>query len=365
MCSGAMYNGKRRLPQNGTFELTGRCNLSCKMCLVRVDQEQICKLGMRERTAEEWIHMAEQVRDAGTLGLLLTGGEVMLRPDFCEIYEAISKMGFILTVYTNATMVTDKIMETFRRLPPHQIGVTMYGASNETYGKMCGCKDGYDRFVEGVRKLSSLPSLFAMRTTIIQDNLHDLAAMKAFTKEMFGQDKTLTISRFVAEKVRGGVANPKACRLTPEQNVEMCHREIMELLYRVRKGEIELPLGVEKFPKVKGMAAVEGNYLFEHCKAGMNNYAIAWNGRMYACEVLNEGYTEPFVTGFIDAWEHLPEQYPKSLVPEKCKTCEYAALCETCPANRLAETGDWFGVPEYACREAEYMYEILSEMEMI
>lgn len=26
-----------RSPVNGTFELTGRCNLSCRMCLVRVD----------------------------------------------------------------------------------------------------------------------------------------------------------------------------------------------------------------------------------------------------------------------------------------------------------------------------------------
>ncbi len=101
---------EERYPLNGTFELTGRCNLSCKMCLVRIGQQQICESGMRERTAGEWIDMAEQVRDAGTFSLLLTGGEVMLRPDFCEIYEAISKMGFILTVYTNATMVTDEIM---------------------------------------------------------------------------------------------------------------------------------------------------------------------------------------------------------------------------------------------------------------
>ena len=73
------------------------------MCLVRVDQNRIRELGFRERTTEEWIHMAEQAAEAGTLNLLLTGGEVLIRPDFCEIYEAIAKMGFLLTVYTNAT----------------------------------------------------------------------------------------------------------------------------------------------------------------------------------------------------------------------------------------------------------------------
>ena len=73
-----MNNLKERIPLSGTFELTGRCNLSCKMCLVRVNGSRIRELGCRERTADEWIHMAEQTAEAGTLGLLLTGGEVTL-----------------------------------------------------------------------------------------------------------------------------------------------------------------------------------------------------------------------------------------------------------------------------------------------
>lgn len=143
-----------RSPVNGTFELTGRCNLSCRMCLVRVDQKRIQDLQLRERTAQEWIDMARQAAQAGTLTLLLTGGEVMLRPDFCEIYAAIAKMGFVLTVYTNATLVTDQVMELFRAYPPHKIGVTMYGASNQTYQRLCGCPDGYDRFVTGLDRLA-------------------------------------------------------------------------------------------------------------------------------------------------------------------------------------------------------------------
>ena len=84
----------KRCPVNGTFELTGRCNLSCKMCLVRVDKKRIEELGLRERTAEEWIDMARQVAEAGTLGLLLTGGEVMLRPDFAKFMKLLPKWAF-------------------------------------------------------------------------------------------------------------------------------------------------------------------------------------------------------------------------------------------------------------------------------
>ena len=56
-----------RHPLSGTFELTGRCNLSCKMCLVRVDRKRMAELNLRERTGEEWIDMARQAAAAGTI----------------------------------------------------------------------------------------------------------------------------------------------------------------------------------------------------------------------------------------------------------------------------------------------------------
>ena len=356
-----MCKMEKRFPVNGTFELTGRCNLSCKMCLVRVDRKRIQELGLRERTADEWIHMAGQARDAGTLSLLLTGGEVMLRPDFCEIYEAIAKMGFVLTVYTNATMVTDEIMQVLEKLPPHKIGVTMYGASNETYQKLCGCADGYDRFLDGVQRLSKLPSLFDIRTTIVRDNLADLPAMREYVKQRFGEEKVLHISRNVVNAIRGGIACPREVRLTPEENMDLVYPDLRD--FKMHFNEKDIPLQKESIVKmiVKHKSLDEG-YLFNSCKAGITEYAINWSGNMYACEMLNKGYTKPFEEGFVNAWNHLQKQYPLNRRIEKCESCVYAVLCETCPANRLAETGDGFGIPEYSCREAQYIYQILQDL---
>lgn len=361
-----MKDNVKRCPTNGTFELTGRCNLGCKMCLVRVDRKRMDELGLRERTADEWIHMAEQAAKAGTLGLLLTGGEVMLRPDFCEIYEAIAKMGFLLTVYTNATMVTDRVMELFRRYPPHKIGVTMYGASNETYQRLCGCPDGYDRFVEGTRQLSGLPSLFDTRTTIVKDNLADLPAMKEFTARAFGADKVLHISRMVVNSIRGGIASPTQVRLTPEENVKLTCPWLQELREKILSGEIA-PERMETLgQQQKQNQNISGQgYLFAGCSAGIYDYTINWSGRMYACELLAQGYTNPFEEGFTNAWERLPYQYPLGRAIEKCSSCKYEKLCDACPASRLAETGDWFGVPEYSCGEARQIFQSLFEMNLI
>lgn len=349
-----------RYPMAGTFELTARCNLHCKMCFVRTDEEAIRRSGKRERTAAEWIDMAEQIARAGTLQLLLTGGEVTLRPDFPEIYEAIARMGFVLTVYTNATMITDRVMDVFRRLPPHRIGVTMYGASNETYEKLCGDPKGYDHFLSGLERLQELPSLLDMRTTIVRDNRQDLEAMAEFTRSRFGPEKTLHLSAHVYPGTRGAVADPRAVRLPAEEMLCIGYPILAALKKDADSGKLDLSIPVlgdvlrkleEELQRRK--PAPDGGYLFQNCGAGLRSYYISWSGDMYACGMLPKGCTHPFEEGFDQAWAELPMQYPPARLNEKCRTCRYLPYCENCPAQRILETGAWDGAPEYACDTAK------------
>ena len=61
---------EKGIPVSGTFELTSRCNFRCEMCYVHGEN---CK--SKELSAEEWIALGECAKDAGTVFLLLTGGE--------------------------------------------------------------------------------------------------------------------------------------------------------------------------------------------------------------------------------------------------------------------------------------------------
>ena len=67
------------LPIGGTFELTPRCNMNCRMCYIRMSESQMCQRGA-ERTADEWIALGKSCAEQGMLFLLLTGGEPFLRP---------------------------------------------------------------------------------------------------------------------------------------------------------------------------------------------------------------------------------------------------------------------------------------------
>lgn len=214
----------KRYPVNGTFELTVRCDLSCQMCLFRHDDSENEIIRKKEMTAAQWIDMAKQAAEAGTVNLLITGGEQMIRQDFCEIWEGIYQQGFFLTLYTNATMVTSRIMETLKKSPPHKIGVTIYGASEKTYEKVCGSGKALQSAIAGIHQLLTLPSVMEFRTTIIKDNYSEVDDIQKMIQEEFGEKYLLTHTRTVMQSVRGACADVNKCRLDPAENIRLYFR---------------------------------------------------------------------------------------------------------------------------------------------
>ena len=81
------------IPLNGSLELTPLCNLNCEMCYVRPTPAQVARQG-RLRTVGEWLDIATQMRDAGTLcrtcaaSALLETGRYDGTPDYMCRYTA-------------------------------------------------------------------------------------------------------------------------------------------------------------------------------------------------------------------------------------------------------------------------------------
>ena len=122
------------IPISGTFELTPRCNFDCRMCYVHLKENEIPQYG-RELTAKEWIHIAEEAREAGTTWLCITGGEPLMHPEFETIWKELCEMGFFITLQTNASLIRGRIAELFDKYPPRSVKTTIYGSNDETYEK--------------------------------------------------------------------------------------------------------------------------------------------------------------------------------------------------------------------------------------
>lgn len=209
----AGFAATKHVPLGGTFELTARCNLRCKMCYIRLDPQQMRLLG-KELTAKEWIDLGKEAAAAGTLHLLITGGEPLLRADFEEIYTALNQMGFIITLNTNATLMNKRYLKLFQKYPPTAVNITLYGASPETYGAVCGHEDGFEKTVRGLELLASTSSVLEVRTTFIKDNLSKLGEIRAIANRFSNR---FAINTLVFGSVRGAISDAKECRLEPQE----------------------------------------------------------------------------------------------------------------------------------------------------
>ena len=114
------------MPVAGNFELTGRCNFGCKMCYVHNSD------GSDELSAEQWIEIGRQAAEKGMVFLLLTGGEPFLRKDFKEIYLALKKLGLLISINTNGSLIDDEMFDFLTENPPLRMNISLYGSSNET-----------------------------------------------------------------------------------------------------------------------------------------------------------------------------------------------------------------------------------------
>src|SRR5437899_3341517 len=98
----AKLNG-RNIPLSGQWELTCRCNLRCVMCYT--DCFNTPDMLRQELSFREIIRIMDEIREAGCLELTFTGGEPLARRDFLDIYAHAKQEGFLVTVFTNGTLV--------------------------------------------------------------------------------------------------------------------------------------------------------------------------------------------------------------------------------------------------------------------
>lgn len=334
--------GKAReetVPLLGTFELTPLCNFDCKMCYVHLKPEQMRKLG-RLRTAQEWLDLGRQACDAGTLTLLLTGGEVMTRPDFAEIYAGLSEMGFIISIFSNGYLLTDKVLDLLRRRPPLKVRVTLYGASNETYRRLCGVPDGYDRVMENIRLLQAAGVEVGLAFTATSYNFQDLPLVRRTAKKL---DATLQVAADLFSPVRGADKDVQSLQLNPSQLEQMATWDANQNTSGPSQPDKPQPQFQAVIEKAK-KGQLYGSPL-EVCGSRRCGFWVTWNGNMSMCAMVSSVHTEPFDAGFVKAWKELCARMEQLQFPEPCKTCAYMPFCTSCPGRRAADAGD----PERIC----------------
>lgn len=339
------------IPVSGIFELTPRCNLQCKMCYVRLTPEQMAPIG-QELTAEQWLDMGRQTRDAGMAFLLITGGEPTLRSDFCQIYEGLAQMGLSISINTNGTLLTPEIRALWHRLPPAQVNITLYGTCREDYEALCRNGNAYDHVIDALNWLESEGILVHLNTTMVPTNLNKWQELEDFAKER-KLDLRMTSYCFPPSR------RDCSCfeRLTPEQAGKLI---VQDVYYREGPDAIRYKAQDLDMPLPRSCELDNGEPM--SCLAGRSQFWITWHGQMTPCAMLTQPTSLPWQSSFAAAWEELKAKIADIRLCPECVSCPEQRSCMNCAAVTFAETGHFDGKPEYMCRLNRAYREALIEL---
>lgn len=304
------------IPISGTFELTPRCNFNCKMCYVHLKEDQISKHG-KELSADEWLRIAKEAKEAGTTWLCITGGEPLLHPEFPKIWKELSQMGFFLTLQTNGSLIKGDILKLLEEYPPRQVKITLYGSNDEIYEAVCEVKNGFTQVNDGIHTLMSMGIPVTLVSTIIEQNAHDIQKM-AFYAYMHQLPWVSTVG--IKPSLRGAETNVEA----------MWVREKIEASI---KADIQRMIDKNKFMDVTRKPAT-------YCKDYRIGYWILWDGMMRFCSFLDEPNIPIRDMKFKDVWEKLLEYEEILDWPTECKQCTSAKICQKCAATIFTKKKD-------------------------
>ena len=330
------------VPVSGTFELTSRCNLNCRMCYIHMTPKEQQGYG-KELTTEQWVDLGKQAVEAGMVYLLLTGGEPLLRPDFMTIYKAMVQMGVMVSINTNGIFITPEIVECLKQYPPEMVNVTLYGTSSETYKELCGVESGYEAAKRGILMLKNAGIRLNINTTFTKCNIADMVGLVTFAKENKIMIRT---AAYVFPKVRNG-GEEQTVSLSAEEHGKMAAQfdflTLQEELLHRRAEYVRQCVYAEVDENVMPESKVSS------CMAGRGSFWISWDGKMYPCGMLPEYSLDVTKTLFTNAWEDTCQNITQVFLPEECSVCQYKSLCPLCAAVTQSINGDTAVVPEEMC----------------
>lgn len=342
------------LPLNTTFELTPRCNMHCKMCYIH--QPELMGSCVKLMPMSFWLDMAQQAKDAGTLVLVITGGETFLYPQAEELLEKLMKMGFIISLNTNGTLLDEKRLAWLDEHRPAKINISLYGASDATYERLCGLPDGFTRVSTAIDALLERGINVYINGTLNPENVDDIPAMVDFCRK---RGLVLHGTSYLFPPGRYG-CHTASSRLSPKDAAKA-----QLLLERLQDGEDALlKSSLQRIQlvdaTVRGKIPLRGGFHMgggcsgSGCGGGRNSYAISHDGNMMMC-VTNAGIAIPLegIT-LADAWQKLGASVKELRLPDGCEKCPLQLLCNACPAMLYNECGSFDHLSDYTC---QYMWE--------
>jgi radical SAM protein with 4Fe4S-binding SPASM domain len=317
-----------RIPLTSSVEIIATCNFSCQHCYIAPGAEREDVMSVAEAK-----HIFAQLAAAGTLDVLLTGGEVFTHRQFKEIYLAAKHAGLNIYINTNAYLIGERWADFLAEWPPNGVSISVYGLSNERYEQITRIPRAYDRVMRAVDLLLERGIKVDLKVPAMTLTADYLPALKDLA---LAKGATFRYDPIIQPHEKGDAA-PVQLQLAPRQVVDL--DEAMDPGLELLRTSMELGMTRPPRDKVYG------------CGAGLFSFHVNVHGGVSTCVSSRQTVGNLLEESFEAVWQRLGGKVEKRF-PEghPCATCKFRSVCAGCPATVEAATGLPDGYVQQYCR---------------
>lgn len=306
---------------NANLELTYLCNQRCGWCYLGNFRE-------RGLSRERMRLLAEDLKKAGVVFILLTGGEVFTRGDAISVLEDLEEVGFILELKTNGTVFGTREVERLARLHFLDIQVSVYEMRTDR-SELTGAFYNFAKLQENVRLLlrAGLPV-----TLSVLVGKHNVDQLDVIHENLTKTGASVFYSPYITPN-RGGPGREIQFRLSRQEMEE----KFKPFLDRIGT-----------FPSRKKYRDCRNNTV---CFAGRDQIAISPSGVVYPCLDLQIplGHINQESLGSILARRKETMQQFSLREMHTCMRCPQRNFCDSCIGLALVENGDYRMPSKHKC----------------
>jgi len=338
-----------RIPLRGTLDLTYRCNNNCRHCWLRLPPDPGGAAG--ELTVDEIRRLVDDARAMGCREWFVSGGEPMLRPDFPEIFAAVTARSAWFTLNTNGTLITPEIARLLRRKGTKL--VALYGATAEIHDAVTRNPGSFEALQRGVAYLREAGAGFSVQVVPMKTNISQYDAMIRLAESWSPTWRLgATWLYLSASGDPAKNAEIRAERLDPVRVVELdgagpgaLTDDAASFCGATAAGAPGFTRGSTSAAKARPLTAAGG--LYADCLAGRRDFHVDPYGGMSFCGFVKDPVLrlDLRTMSFAEAWdEKLPLLAPAAVPTEapigECGACDLRPDCKWCPVYAYLEHRD-------------------------
>jgi hypothetical protein len=246
----------------------------------------------QELPTADILRILHEIQAAGCLEVTFTGGEPLCRPDFMEIYETAHRFGFLITVFSNGTLITREIADQWARMPPVRVEISLHAISDAVCAKL----QLRPLNVEAVRLLMERQIPVTLKTVGTTLNRDEILAIKRYVDD-FGPGVSFQFGEHLLDDLTGSGA-PLRFQLSDKDLAAIERQDPQLWAERERDGHATYP---DDFP----------------CQGGRYKFHIDAYGQLQLCSNNRRASYDlrrgSFLEGFYKALPSFPCPRKKSL----------------------------------------------------